>query len=291
MRVVEIDKNLCTLCGICEQICVRGIIALGQDSAEITDDSVCIQCGHCRAVCPVDAPLLPLLDHTEFTPVAENDDLPTTEQFMNLIRSRRSIRQYKKTPIEKEKIDKIIEAGRFAPTGGNLQPLHHIVVTTPDVIDTVRNMTIDLLEAQAELIAEAYRKHSEEGIPLPAAFVGRDRYIHVWREMARLNREGIDRLFYKAPCLVITHLNPLEAVTPDVDPGLAASQMTLMAETLGLGTCFIGFLIFALAVSKQLREILQIPEGHRTPLSFVAGYPDVDFLKVVSRNPARVTWL
>ena len=64
-----------------------------------------------------------------------------------------------------------------------------------------------------------------------------------------------------------------------------------MAETLGLGTCFIGFLIFALAVSKPLRETLQIPDGHRTPLSFVTGYPDVDYLKVVSRNPGRVTWL
>ena len=103
--------------------------------------------------------------------------------------------------------------------------------------------------------------------------------------MARLNREGVDRLFYKAPCLIITHLNPLEAVTPDVDPGLAASQMILMAETLGLGTCFIGFLIFALAVSEELREMLQIPGGHRIPLSFVAGYPDVEFLKMVSRNP------
>ncbi len=54
---------------------------------------------------------------------------------------------------------------------------------------------------------------------------------------------------------------------------------------------FIGFLIFALAVSKPLREMLRIPDGRRTPLSFVTGYPDVDYLKVISRNPGRVMWL
>ena len=172
MKRVRIDENLCILCGACEPICVRHIIALGEDSAQITDASLCIQCGHCRAVCPVDAPQLPFQDPTEFRPVPEKDDAShngTVHESDSVQKKHKTIQE---VPVEKKKLERILEAGRFAPTGGNMQPLHHIVVTTPETLNSIRDMTITLLAAQAELIEEAYRKHREEGVPLPAPFVG-----------------------------------------------------------------------------------------------------------------------
>jgi hypothetical protein len=68
-------------------------------------------------------------------------------------------------------------------------------------------------------------------------------------------------------------------------------QMLLMAKALELGTCLCGFLVFALQESHELREALQIPKDHSVPLSFMVGYPDATFLKLVSRKPARVLWL
>lgn len=48
---------------------------------------------------------------------------------MDLTRNRRSIRKYKPSPIEKEKLDRILEAGRLAPSAANKQPWHFIIVT------------------------------------------------------------------------------------------------------------------------------------------------------------------
>ena len=76
-----------------------------------------------------------------------------------------------------------------------------------------------------------------------------------------------------------------------MDAGLAAMQMVLMAETLGLGTCFIGFLIFALENSKELQDALRIPSDHQAYVAFMGGYPDVEFLKLVARSPAKVAWI
>ena len=45
------------------------------------------------------------------------------------IKSRRSIRKFLKKPVEIEKIEKIVEAGRFAPSGGNNQTCHFIIIT------------------------------------------------------------------------------------------------------------------------------------------------------------------
>lgn len=48
------------------------------------------------------------------------------------IQARRSIRAYESTPISREKLEKILEAARLAPSAGNIQPWHFIVVTDPE---------------------------------------------------------------------------------------------------------------------------------------------------------------
>jgi nitroreductase len=51
---------------------------------------------------------------------------------LNLLKSRRSIRIYQDKPVPQDLLLQILEAGRWAPTGANLQPWHFIVVTDPE---------------------------------------------------------------------------------------------------------------------------------------------------------------
>jgi nitroreductase len=55
------------------------------------------------------------------------------------IETRRSIRDYKKTPIEKEKLKKVLEAARLAPSAVNYQPWRFIVVTDPKIREALRS--------------------------------------------------------------------------------------------------------------------------------------------------------
>ena len=48
------------------------------------------------------------------------------------IEKRRSIRNYEPTPIPREKLEKILEAARLAPSASNVQPRHFVVVTDPE---------------------------------------------------------------------------------------------------------------------------------------------------------------
>jgi nitroreductase len=50
-----------------------------------------------------------------------------------VVEKRRSVRCYKKTPVENEKVLRILEAARFGPSAANRQPCHFIVVTNPEV--------------------------------------------------------------------------------------------------------------------------------------------------------------
>jgi nitroreductase len=81
------------------------------------------------------------------------------------------------------------------------------------------------------------------------------------------------------------------AATPEIDGAIASTHMVLLAETLGLGTCYIGFLIWAIENSQELKKFLGIPEGSKALVAFTAGYPGVEFKRFVARNPARVGWL
>lgn len=54
---------------------------------------------------------------------------------IDLIMSRRSIRKYKAEPIPQEILERILEAGRYAPSASNAQPWHFIVLTEPEIMD------------------------------------------------------------------------------------------------------------------------------------------------------------
>ena len=291
MKIVWIDEDRCTLCGLCIPVCVRRILEEREGTVRVTDPTECILCGHCKAICPEDAPQLPSLNTEEFGPVPRQEDLPQADQLMALFRSRRSTRIFQKRAVEKEKLERIIQAGRFAPTGGNRQSLQYVVLHSAETIQRIRTMATEALVDQAKMIEEAIERTEERGEPLPVEYQVRQLYVPRWREMADLNKQGIDRLFFHAPALIICHFSPLEAVTAEVDSGLSAMQMNLMAEALELGTCFCGFFVFAIQESAELRKVLEIPKDHRVPLSFMVGYPDVTFSRLVSRNPARVRWL
>jgi nitroreductase len=263
----------------------------GDRGVKVTDPELCIFCGHCRAVCPTNAPGFSQLDEKEFEPVLSGDKLPDPSEFLRFLRRRRSTRVYKKKPVEIEKLRMILEAGRFAPTGGNRQPCEYIVVRGRELLDQARTVAIRTLQELGESVKEAFHRHDELKEPLPEEFIPIENYPPVWERMAKKWEEGSDLLLYHAPALILIQTTRGATSSADVDAGLSAMQMVLMAETLGLGTCLNGFLVSAIKRSEDLRKVLKISDDHQVHVTFTVGYPDVEFLRVVARNPAKVGWL
>jgi hypothetical protein len=58
-----------------------------------------------------------------------------------------------------------------------------------------------------------------------------------------------------------------------------------------LGTCYIGFLVGAAQDSSEIKDLLGISHNDKPVVAFVVGYPDVEYLRLVSRNSARVKWI
>jgi nitroreductase/NAD-dependent dihydropyrimidine dehydrogenase PreA subunit len=288
--MITIDDQKCTLCGECIPICVRKILQKGETSVEILDPALCLYCGHCKAVCPADAFRFSE-GNDQFLAVPNIKEIPSAAVFFRLLRRRRSLRVYQNRPVEKAKLKMLIEAGRYAPTGSNRQACEYGVISGRKALDRVCTLAIQDLQKQGKEMQGVIEQYRRSKRPLPEELISRETLPLVWERIAGKWKEGVDQLLHHAPALIIVHMKKSLATTPEIDAAISSTQMILLAETLGLGTCYIGFLIWAIENSAELKNMLGIPAENKALVAFTVGYPAVEFLRFVARNPAKVTWV
>ncbi|WP_218917557.1 nitroreductase family protein [Paenibacillus stellifer] len=110
----------CLKCGLCVKECPVYVLELKENGPEEVAAEDCIACGHCVAICPREA-----IDNMR-TPLSNQISSKTypklnPEEAENFLRSRRSVRSYKKTPVPREKLTELVRIAHFAPSGHNLQ--------------------------------------------------------------------------------------------------------------------------------------------------------------------------
>ena len=118
MNHIRIDHEKCIGCSLCVNDCPSAHLYLEKGKAN-AQASGCIECGHCFAICPVYAVSIegyPCVDEP-VTPMTEFD----SDKLLSAMKSRRTIRSFTAQPIEEEKLERILEAGRYSPTGTNAQ--------------------------------------------------------------------------------------------------------------------------------------------------------------------------
>ena len=251
---VLIDNEKCTGCGLCVADCLRKDLEI-QNKKAVPLNKSCFMCGHCLAICPAKAVKLEGLDD-------EIRELPAGPVFLDEkslkthLKFRRSVRHFKDVPVEKEKIEKIIEAGRLTPTASNLQNVRYIIV----------QYKINEIE---DAVLLQYRN--------PVGFTVTYTY-----SADRLKR-GF--LFHKAPVVVLV-ISPSE-----INACLAAMNMELMAEALGLGVVYVGLFTRPANVNKELRASLGVAEGENIAACLALGYSDAEYLRSAPRKKAEVKWM
>ena len=164
--------------------------------------------------------------------------------FLELIRSRASIRAFTDEPLSEEMIRALEEAALSAPNGGNAQPWHFVFCTDKEKLKTLENWCADDVRANG---SEAILK---------------------------IMRARNFSILFNAPLVVfITTRGGKSAV----DAGIAGESMTLAAQSMGLGSCFIGgaAACFHSAKADYWRELFAIPEGYDVHCGLAVGHPNM----------------
>lgn len=285
---VKIDKDVCILCGECVNICLGKILESSDNEIVVAHQAWCNQCGHCVAICPVDAIMV---GSNEPIPLDRKDLVVSPEELQYLIRSRRSTRHYQNKPVPRDRIEQILNAGRYAPTGGNMQNVAMTVVTDSNTLQLIKEKAIASLEKRVTLWEGLAEKNRTEGTPIPAELKTRVETCDRYRNLVDLfTRQKKDVILHNAPVFIALHGDP-NGVTAKDNADLMAMNMLLMAETLGLGTCLIGIVTAAAAEDESLRQLLCVPAGQQVFTDFVLGYPDATYGKAPGRNPLKISWI
>ncbi|MGL4252633.1 MAG: nitroreductase family protein [Fusobacteriaceae bacterium] len=268
----KVDIEKCVGCNLCVKDCPVGDIGLIDGKAQIKNKN-CFKCGHCVAICPMKAVSTDDYPMEDVTDYCEDTFQLDSENLLNFIKFRRTVRQYQERDVEDNKLLKIIEAGRFTPTATNSQDVDYIVVKK-DIFE-LRDLTMRSLNAMGETILATSQDKKMK------------MYANMWLNMYKLfqtdPKKG-DRLFYNAPSLIIvTAKNPTNGA-------LASSNMELMTNALGLGAVYCGFFIAASAHNSEIAKFLQIPEDRKIVSCLVIGYPAVKYRRTAPRKSAEISW-
>ncbi|MEY8358173.1 nitroreductase family protein [Anaerotruncus colihominis] len=254
-KQIAINLDNCTGCGLCSKVCVAHNLVIIQNKANKIMDN-CVMCGQCSAVCPQRAISLEGCGNGQIDKT--NDIRLVPEDIINVIRFRRSIRNFKKTEIPKEAMERILEAGRLTHTARNMQDVSYVVLAAGK--ERIEKMAVQMFRAIKP-------------------------FADLMSPMARKNKINDNFFFFDAPTVIVI-------LARDKTNGiLAAQNMEFVAEAYGLGVLYSGFFTMAANASRKIKKALQIPKGKKVAMTLVLGYPNISYLRSTPHKELDVRYM
>ena len=173
-------------------------------------------------------------------------------EVMKAIMHRRAIRRFDPAQIAEEELEQILQAGMYAPSAGGRQGVIFAVCQ-----DREAN----------EKLGKIKRANSNPRMATGTNFVSKE-------QPSIADDPNLINAFYDAPT-VITLFAPRNFLFSVDDCAVAAENMMLLADSLGIGSCYIGqgWTAFADPYGQDILRKWEIPEGYYAVMQLLLGYP------------------
>lgn len=317
----KIDAEKCSKCGRCFETCPtlgfrwqKGEVPTPVGYGGFTQ--ACLNCGNCTAVCPSGAITMtgaysvregryknsleskvafpdPLCLKGEKDYEGFKEALTPVERS---IYERRSNRLFKDTKVPRDVIERILEAGRFAPSAGNCQPYKFVVVQDQKLIHEIESLSMKtMLRPLKNLYLD---RQGKKPLWKRVVFTFLSNFMvnkfdpRPFTAMEKAdNRQN--KIYFDAPLVIFILKDKRGVSNPDLDAGICAQNMVLAAHALGLGTCYIGLPIEPLnyPLMAGVRKKLSIRHPFEAVTSIAIGYPKGKIDGVVKRDTPQVAWI
>ncbi|MBN2156912.1 MAG: nitroreductase family protein [Candidatus Lokiarchaeota archaeon] len=271
-----IDRDLCIKCNTCTQVCPPFVFGIDDEGYPFENyPEVCSICGHCISVCPKSA-----IQYRKIGFEGAEELIPpfsSYEELSNLVAKRRSIRRFKDKQIPDNDIQKILDNLIFSPTGHNAQELEYTILKDKKLINEISRQ-IGYRFQIAKLFIPFLPKKIKGNIR---------RLIEKWK--LSLNDHSEDPFLRNPPCLVIVHAKKGEKFLRTADAGIASYNLILTAESLGIGTCWLGFHAIIANIFPKIKRFSRVPRNHRILATIAIGYPKYQYRRKCARNQLKIT--
>ena len=285
-----IDAQKCIGCELCVKVCPSDTISMQDGKARVTGD-LSLQCGHCAAVCPVDAVRVGGIDPQSlaFSSFTLNDDwLPPgdfdTARLVHLMASRRSCRNYTDQAVDRSILTDLVKIGTTAPSGTNCQNWTFTILPDRAAVNDCGQRIAGFFKklnrlAEKRLLRTALKLIGFREISIETGH----KYLSVKDGLKAWELHGRDLLFHGAPAVIVVATRSGSSC-PMEDALLATQNILLAAHSMGLGTCLIGFAVEAMKNDSAIQRSISIPADETVCSVIAIGYPDEKYKGLTGRK-------
>jgi nitroreductase/NAD-dependent dihydropyrimidine dehydrogenase PreA subunit len=270
MALIKVNQETCTKCGACVEACGAMVIypPEGGFPRQVPGtDAFCMRCGHCVGICPTGS-----ITHRELPPeqcpLMDKKLEVSFEQVSQLIKSRRSIREFREKPVSREKIERIIDVARYAPTGHNMQEVQWLIINDKEKLRELTSIGV-----------EWFRSMAGGNTPWALEMQG----------ILKMHDMGFNIFLRNAPALVTVFSeknNPMAAT----DCAIALGYFDLAAKSAGLGCCWDGYFYISAATFPPMIKAIGLPDGFSPYGALMVGYPKHSYMRIPPRKPPRIIY-
>lgn len=182
------------------------------------------------------------------------------EALLELMRSRRSVRQFEERPLTREQIERIIEAARWAPSNHNRQGWKFVVLDDREGIQELADRIRACLLKKFEGASRRAARQAEDMLRYATAFAGAPCVMLVMHKRSSI----------MAPELTADLPNPKLVSGEPLSVAMAVQNMLLAAQALGLGSCV---MTAPLLAHEALMAIPDLPPGFEPTCVLAFGHP------------------
>jgi len=274
-----INLERCTRCLKCVKDCPASAITI--ETGEIAD--TCIHCGHCVAICPEMAVRPDFGDVFLIQP-----HTVTSKDFRNLTSGIRSCRSYLQKDVPDAVLLQLVDNMKHYPSASNNRPLQITIVRSKEKVKLLNDLTAETLIRMFSFICSPWISPFVR-LFVPSININKiKRYKTSFIEHKATNNSQI---CHHAPAVLLFHGEVSKTGMAEADANIWATYTSIFANTLGLGTCFNGFIVKAMGKKSKLNPQFKVPANHQVYASLLVGYPKVKYRNEASRQSPIVVLL
>jgi nitroreductase len=177
---------------------------------------------------------------------------------------------YKEDVVPRGVLTKLIDITRYAASGHNSQPLHWMVIESPQEVKRLAGLVSDWMR---EAIKE---------MPDMASLLHLDMLVADWER-------GEDRIMRNAPHAIVVHA-PTDDMGARGDAPIAMTYLELATYGLGLGACWAGYFQAAATLYQPMKETLGLPDGHTSLGAMMIGYSRYHYARIPLKKEPSIIW-
>jgi nitroreductase len=190
--------------------------------------------------------------------------------------------------VDDKTLELLIENMKHYPSASNARPVEITVVKTKEIVQKLNDQTAQKLINTIRFITSPMLMPI---LQLLAPKLDLPRLNSYKKQFMARQTPGSSQVCHHAPAVLLFHAPVTKYSMAAADAYIWATYTSIYANTLGLGSCFNGFISQAMSRRKVMRKEFKLPAGHQVYAALLIGHPKVKYTNEAGQSKPRAEFL